>query len=140
MESKIIIQPKKITALAKDGEKFVFKPEAEKQLLELLQLKEMIDNTVDEVKVAIAEAGQSINPNFKGVIGDKVRCTFRAYGSKYGYDWKKKSILEPFLDEKTRYYVNSEAVDKYIEEVGELPDGITENPREEKLSISMKDE
>ena len=135
----ITVKPDKITDLAKEGEAFIFKPEAEEALIELLMLKELIDTTIDEVKDAIGKAGKDINPNFKGVIGDTVRCTYRKYGGKYKYDWGKKSMLDPFLDEKTRYYVNTESVDAYVKEVGELPDGISEVDREDKLTITRKE-
>lgn len=141
MEStEIIIKPEEIQLLAKEGEKFIFKPEAEEQLYKLVKLKEMIDSTLEEVKTRIAEAGEGINPNFRGVIGDRVRCIYRAYGSKYGYDWQKKDRCMPFLKEKTAYTVDGARVDAYVKEVGELPDGIVENDRGNKLSIVLKDD
>jgi hypothetical protein len=139
MES-ITIKPDEIKILAQEGESFLFKPQAEEQLIKLLELQELINQTVEDVKNAIAEAGKSVNPNFKGVIGDRVRCVYRAYGGKYSYDWNKKSILEPFLKHRDTYSVESGKVEEYLKSVGELPDGISESDRENKLSIMLKDE
>lgn len=136
----VIIKPDEIKILAQEGEKFIFKPKAEEKLIELIMLKEFIDSTIEEVKEKIAIAGLSINPNFKGVIGDKVRCIYRAYGGKYKYDWQRKEVAEPFLKKKEYFSVDADLVEKYFKEVGELPDGIEEADRENKLSIMFKDE
>jgi hypothetical protein len=137
MEEKGIIKidPQKIAQLAEESNKFLFKPEAEQKLIDLLMLKELIDSTIEEVKEKIATAGKKINPNFKGVIGENLRCIYRVYGTKYKYEWKKKAAAEPFLKKKEYWNVDTEAVDKYVDEVGELPEGIYEADREEKLSI-----
>lgn len=136
----IKINPNDIKILAKEGEKFIFKPKAEESLIKLLELQTFINDVVEQVKDQIAKAGQDVNPNFKGVIGDRIRCIYRAYGGKYKYDWGKKSNLEAFLKQKTIYTVDADKVEKYFKEVGELPDGITESDRENKLSIMLKDE
>lgn len=139
--TKIIkINPEDIKILAQEGENFMFKPKAEEELIKLLELQQMVDEAVEQVKNKLAELGQAINPNFKGIIGDRVKCIYRAYGGKYKFDWSKKGDCMPFLKEKQTYTVDSDKVSKYIKEVGELPMGITEADRENKLSISFKDE
>lgn len=135
----ITVDPNDIQILATEGEKFIFKPSAEEKLVQLLKLQKTIDEAVEQIKVGIAEAGKSINPNFKGVIGDEVRCIYRAYGGKYKYDYAKIADAKPFLKEKTSFAVDSDLVEKYIREVGELPDGILEADRENKLSITYKE-
>lgn len=138
--NQIIVNPDDIKILAKEGENFIFKPKAEEQLIKLLELQTLVNATVEEVKNKIAEAGQAVNPNFKGVIGDRVRCIYRAYGGKYKYDYSKRSICEPFLKEKIYHSVDGDKVDKYFKQVGELPEGIIEADRENKLSIMLKDD
>lgn len=142
MEEKnlVTIDLSKIGVLAKEGENFIFKPEAEKALLELLEMEKIIQSAIEQVKQQIGEAGQAINPNFKGVIGEQVRCIYRKYGAKYKYDFGKKKSLTPFLKEKVYYSVDTDRVDTYLKEVGELPDGITETEREDKLSITYTGE
>lgn len=134
----ITIDPSEIQILAQEGEKFIFKPNAEESLKQLLRLQELVNNAVEQVKAQIGEAGKAINPNFKGVIGEEIRCVYRKYGAKYKYDFSKKKVLLPFLKEKVYYSVETEKVDDYLNKVGELPDGITEADREDKLSISYK--
>lgn len=139
--TKIIkINPEEIKILAKEGENFIFKPKAEEQLIMLLEHQQFVNDLVEEVKNRIAETGQAVNPNFKGVIGDRIRCIYRAYGGKYKYDYAKKGDCLPFLKEKTTFTVDADKVEKYVKEVGELPIGITESDRDNKLSISLKDE
>ena len=135
----ITIKPDEITALAEESGKFIFKPEAENSLMELLKIQAFINQAVEDVKVAIAKAGTDINPGFKGVIGEGVSCTYRAYGGKYKYDWAKKDQAMPFLKEKVTHYVDGDKIAAYVKEVGELPDGIDEVVREKSLSISVKD-
>jgi hypothetical protein len=139
--TKIIkVNPEDIKILATEGEKFIFKPKSEEALIKLLELQKFIDDAVEDVKNKIAQAGQEVNPNFKGVIGDRVRCIYRAYGGKYKYDFTKRGDCLPFLKEKTTYTVDADKVEDYIKEVGELPMGILEADRDNKLSISLKDE
>ena len=96
----ITIDTNKIKALATDGENFVFKPQAEKALLELKAQRDWINQIYDDVLEKIAEAGKSENPNFKGVIGEKVRCVYRSYGAKYKARRDKYGVLEPFIERK----------------------------------------
>lgn len=136
--SLITVDPKEIALLAEEGDKFVFKAEAEDHLIKLLEAQKMIEEAVDSVKKGIAQAGESVNPNFKGVIGDKVRCTYRQYGKKYKFVLNKREELEPFLIEKVWYNIDTGKVEEYLKEVGELPDGIYEADRDHQLSISYK--
>jgi hypothetical protein len=139
--TKIIkVNPDEIKILAQEGESFIFKPKAEEELIKLLELQKLVDDAVEQVKDKLAELGQAINPNFKGIIGDRVKCIYRAYGGKYKFDWSKKGDCMPFLKEKQTFTVDSDKVEKYVKEVGELPMGITEADRENKLSISFRDE
>lgn len=135
MSDLITIDPNDIVKLAKEGEKFVFKPEAEQSLKQLLLLQEQVDNAVEQAKEAIGKAGREIDPDFKGVVGEDVHCVYREYGKKYKYDYDKEADARPFLSEVQYFNVDSDKVDKYVEEVGELPDGVYENEREPKLSI-----
>ena len=137
--SKIIIDPDEITGLVEEGGEFVFSPSAEESLLELLKLQEAVDDAVETVKNRIAEAGLKINPNFRGVVGDSVRCVYRQYGQKYGFSKAKIDNLEPFLERKDWYTVKADKVEEYAKEVGELPEGIFEKDRENKLSIMRKE-
>lgn len=125
----------KMGILAKEANHFIFRPSAEESLMTLHQTIVKLQELEEHVKQAIGEAGRALNPNFKGVIGENVKCIFRKYGSKYEYDWKNKEGALPFLKKKEYYSVDADKVDKYLKEVGELPDSIMEKDREEVLSI-----
>jgi hypothetical protein len=135
MNEIITIDPKEMKALAVESGKFIFKPKAEESLLKLHEMIVMLQALEDSVKEAIGKAGKELNPNFKGVIGENVKCIYRKYGAKYEYDWKNKEGALPFLKKKEYYSVDTDKVDKYVKEVGELPEGISEKPREDVLSI-----
>ena len=136
----IKIDPKEIQILAEEGGKFLFKPTAEASLEKLLDTQEMINEAVEGVLKGIKEAGEKVNPDFKGVKGEKIDLIKRQYGSRYTYKKAKTGSLGAFLKNKNYDYVNAEAVDKYLEELGELPDGITEKDREYKMSIRRTNE
>lgn len=136
----ITIDPQEIKVFAEEGGKFVFKPTAEENLYKLLTLQKMVDDLVEQVKEKIAEAGMQIDPGFKGVKGEKVKALFRSYGTKYDYDKSKTGDLQTFLKERTYYSVDGPKVDKYIETVGEIPDGIIEKSRDKKLSLTLADD
>ena len=138
MESKDIIKidMREMGMLATESNSFIFKPSAEQALLRLHETILMLQALEDSVKQQIGILGKELNPNFKGVLGDKVKCIYRKFGAKYEYDWKKKADCEPFLKKKEYFSVDADKVNKYFKEVGELPEGISEKLREETLSIS----
>jgi len=133
--NEIIFNPKEMVQFAKEGESFLLKPSAESSLLRLHEAIVQLQALEDHVKEEIGRLGRELNPNFKGVIGENVKCVYRKYGAKYNYDWKNKEGALPFLKRKEYFSVDADKVDKYVKEVKELPMGIFEAPREEKLSI-----
>ena len=136
MKEIIKIDMKEMELLAQEGGKFIFKPEAEESILKLHETIVKLQELEDLIKEEIGRVGHGLNPNFKGVIGDKVKCIYRKFGAKYNYDWKNKSSCEPFLKRKEYFSVDADKVDKYVKEVGEMPEGINLVDREEKLSIT----
>jgi hypothetical protein len=131
----ITIDPKQISILQEKGGKLLFKRNAEDALISLLTLRDMVDKAIENAKLKIAEAGTELDPGFKGIKGDKVEISYRRYGEKYEYDWKKKDKAEPFLIEKIYYKVDSAMVDGYVEKTGELPEGISEKEREKTIKL-----
>jgi hypothetical protein len=142
MKNEIIkFNPKEMTLFAEEAGKFIFKPSAESSLLKLHQTIMELQALEDHVKEEIGRLGKELNPNFKGVIGENIKCIYRKFGAKYNYDWKNREGALPFLKRKEYFSVDADKVDKYLKEVKELPEGIFEAPRDEKLSITYgKDE
>ncbi len=136
----ITIDKKAILNFAQEGGQLIFKKEAEEHLLKLLEIKEFIDNELEKVKVQIEMAGKSISPDFKGVIGKKVKAIYRLFGEKYAYDKTLIEVARPYLKEFTVRKVISELVEETVEKTGRLPKGIIEKERSPKLSITIKKE
>ena len=137
MTDTITVKKSDITKFAEEGGKLVWKAEAEEQLLHLLELKETIDNAIEEVKENIAIAGKEVSPDFSGVMGSRVRAIYRVFGEKYAYDKNLVEKARPFLNEFTVRKVISEVVDEYAKKEGNLPEGIVEKERLPKISLSI---
>ena len=131
----IIIDKNAIVGLVEKGGRFLFKPEAEDSLDELLRLQELVNEAVEQAKLAIGELGVKIHPGFKGVRGKKVRCIFKKYGAKYNFLKSKREELMPFLNARESFTVNSNAVEDHLANTGKLPEGIVETERTPKLSM-----
>jgi len=140
MDNILTVDLSKTRDLALLAGKLVFKKEAEVELLKLLELQTRINEYVEMVKDLILESGETIAPNFKGVIGEKIRCIARQYGGKYTYAREIEPLVLEYLDEVNYLKVNSEKVDKYFKDKGELPEGIIIKDREKKLSITLTNE
>ena len=137
MTNKIIIYPDEISKLALEAEKLVFKKEAEEELVKLLEIKKKIDETIEKVKEQIKQAGESILPNFKGVEGRRVKAIYSYHGSKYEIQdpQKAQGFYRIMVYEKP----DTETIDNYVKEYGELPEGVVAKEREKSLSLRLKE-
>ena len=127
-----------IDSFVKKGKGFVFKREAEEEILKLLKLRDLLDEKIKEVKEGIEKAGKSIDPSFKGVIGENLRATYRVFGERYAYD-KYNPPDEGFLKTITFSKVDSAKVDEHVEKTDELPKGIVLKERIPTISFTLKD-
>lgn len=134
----ITFDKKKLKILAEKGGEFVFKPEAEEELLKLIKVKELVEDLLSQAKEQIIEAGKEIDNGFKGIAGEHIRATYRPYGPRFEYESGKEET-KPFLKEISYQRVDTDKVDRYIEKVGELPEGIHEKDRTWKLNIKVED-
>ena len=140
METNIVINKEEILALAKEGESLVLSPKGEESLLKLITIKKFIDETLEQVKEKIVEKGLDIDPDFKGVVGQNIRASYRYTDSVYTYRKSEIDLAEPFLKKVEYYKVDSEKVEKYEQETGDLPEGIFYKDRTKKLVIKVSDE
>ncbi len=127
-----------IDTIVKKGSNFVFKKEAEEEILKLLKLRDLIEEKIKEVKEGIEKAGKSIDPSFKGVIGESLKATYRVFGERYTYD-KYSPPDEQFLKSITFSKVDSAKVDEHLEKTDELPKGIILKDRQPTISFTLKD-
>lgn len=161
------IDTDKIIQLAQEGKNIVLTPEAEKQLLQLLDAKEYVEKAIDVCKEAITTEALKLNPNFSSITGEKVRVGFRQYGAKYKIDESKldevpenmytanvtaqevdrqalgeikDTLNELSLPFKVAFSVEAKEVEKFVKEHKALPDGINEIERPKTMSITKKGE
>lgn len=132
----ITIDTDDIVITAKDGGKFVFDKNAEDKLEKLLEIKDKLDNVIEQVKSNLETNGLKLNPDFSGVRGDKIKVEYRAFGALYKLV-DPKNASPDFYKTKTTYSLNTELVSAYTENHdGKLPDGIEKVKRQKKISIS----
>ena len=125
-----------VNQMALEGGKLMYTPEAEEAIVALLTLQELIDKKVDYIKGQIAEAGKDLDPNFKGVVGERVKSIYRTYGEKYRWDGYAETPKE-VLKTVTTIKVDGPAIDTWIKEKGEFPKGIEEKERTPVLSLKL---
>jgi hypothetical protein len=137
MKNQIVIYPDEISKLAEEGGKLVFKKEAEEELVKLLKIKKKIDEAIERVKEQIKQAGESILPNFKGVEGRMVKAIYSYHGAKYEIQdpQKAQGFYRIVVYEKP----DTETIDNYVKEYGELPEGVVAKEREKSLSLRLKE-
>jgi Asp-tRNA(Asn)/Glu-tRNA(Gln) amidotransferase A subunit family amidase len=137
MKNQIVIYPDEISKLAEEGGKLVFKKEAEEELVKLLEIKKKIDKAIEKVKEQIKQAGESILPNFKGVEGRRVKAIYSYHGAKYEIQdpQKAQGFYRIVVYEKP----DTETIDNYVKEYGELPEGVVAKEREKSLSLRLKE-
>lgn len=132
----ITIDTDDIVITAKDGGKFVFDKNAEDKLEKLLEIKDKLDNVIEQVKSNLETNGLKLSPDFSGVRGDKIKVEYRAFGALYKLV-DPKNASPDFYKTKTTYSLNTELVSAYAENHdGKLPDGIEKVKRQKKISIS----
>ena len=140
MENNIVIRKEDILTLKEEGGKLILSPKGEVAFVKLLELKKFIDETIEEVKSKIVETGLDIDEDFKGLVGERVRATYRYTDSVYTYKKAEIDIAEPFLKKVEYYKVDTDKVTKYEEEVGEPPAGIYYKDRTKKLVVKLNEE
>lgn len=130
MNDIVTIDKKEIVKLAAEGNGLALTRDAEASLIKLLDLKDFIDQVVEDVKEQIAERARTVYPDFKGVQGEHIRAIYRMYGDKY------KTDNPEFQKEIVSVRTDSQAIDEYLEEHGTLPEGVEVKDRTAKLVIT----
>lgn len=119
-----------IAKLKVEAGKLVLTQKAENELIKLLDLKDYIDEVVEEVKNTISKSALSLYPEFKGVVGENLRAVYRNYGDKYETD--NTEFLKTIITQR----IDSDKIDEYIKVNGNLPEGVKKKERVKKLTIS----
>lgn len=129
------INIKKIQKLTKDSNKVKIDKESENILKMLFFLKYKIDEAIENAKMQIEVEGNKLIPHFKGFVGEDISATYRAYGSKYVIE---NPETNEYSKVNIRYTPDTEKIEKYLEEHGELPMGVKFADRKPKLTFNTK--
>jgi hypothetical protein len=138
----LTIDTDEIANLVEKAQDIYFSESGEQHLLKLLDIQDMVEEAVKSAKSNLENAGLQINPNFKSIAGSRVKVSYRFFGDKYKiYD---ESMLDKsMVTSKVKYAIDSDKVEKYEEEKGQLPMGITLSDRAKTISfrrLSEKEE
>lgn len=138
---KLIIDLDRIAELSSRADEIFFDAEAEHILVELLEAQQTIEKNIDIARALLEKRALDINPNFKSITGDKVKVSYRSFGSKYKVD---ESMIEYLPKElyktKTSYSPIPKAIDDWTESHKGLPAGILEPERPKRIVFKYKHE
>jgi hypothetical protein len=131
---KITIDTSEIEVFVKKGSDLILKAEAEDNLVSLMDLIDLLDTTLETIKQNIASSALKAYPDFKGIVGEKLKAVYRSYGDVYIVTDEEKA--DAFVRRSTTVRPNTEKIDEYKKKYKRLPSGIVENVRTPKLSIT----
>lgn len=117
--------------LAKDkAGQIVFTKDAEEELQNLMYAKRTVDAIYDFVQDKISDEMEK--QNILKIVTSHFSIVRRVFGKKYALDGEAN---DEFKKEISYFTVNSDTVNQYFAEHGELPQGIIMKGREEKIVI-----
>lgn len=133
----IVIETNKII-LAKDSAgNIILTSTAKEQLEKVLNLKKLADDLLSFVENKLSI--EMNKTNMKKIIAGDLVIVKTATGSKFGV--KDINKLNPKFKKSVNYeIVDIEAITNYIEENGELPEGIVTKERGESIRITKRNE
>ena len=135
---KLLLDSELITNACIDAQKFAISADAEKSLVQLLDIKDKIDEFVEIVKDGIVKEALKFDPNFTSVSGDKIKIEYRETGAKYGLI-DHETVDGKFVTLTERMAVNTDEVEQYWEHHGILPAGVIRKERKKTVIIKRKD-
>ncbi len=136
MSNTITVNLDDLDKLVKKGEDIVMSPDAEKALLQLLDLKDKIELAYDEAKLRIEKAALKQDAHFKSVQGDYIKAGYRVFGAKYIVDASLASKISPeLIKTKVTHSPDSKAIDGFMEDHKNLPQGISLRDRKPQITL-----
>lgn len=136
---KIIINLSKLSKLTPKADKVLVDPEAEEVLIELLRIKKQVEEAEEQIKLTLREEAEKINPQFEGLKGNQIVLRYSG-GTRTRFlldESRIKDIPDNLYTKKVSYSVNSNLVEEFRSEKGELPIGINESIKEAEKKISF---
>lgn len=129
----------KLDKLVVDSDKIFLTPEGEEVLIQLLEIRQQVEDAIDAAKKRLEETALKVSPNFTSIQADRVKVYFRAFGARYKIDESYiESIPRNLYEIQTKYSAVAEEIEKVIDEKGKLPQGIIEAERTKTITFSLK--
>lgn len=138
----MIIHIEKVENLQLKVDTIFLTAEGEKVLMQLLELKQQIEDAIALAEAKLEKKGLELNPDFKSIQADHVKVSYREHGPKYYIDEAQINVIPKELysvDSKIIYKIETKLVDKWTEQHKAMPLGILEVERKKKLKFSLKD-
>jgi hypothetical protein len=132
----------KLDELVAKSDEIFLTPEGEKVLIKLLEMQKQVEYAITAAKVKLETAALKTDEHFSSIQADKIKVYYRAFGQRYYIDEKMLNLAPKELytsEEKVVYKINTKAVDKWIDQHGGMPAGITEVGRKKSITFSLKD-
>lgn len=123
-----------LALIEQDGDKFLIDPKAEDALLALLDLEQKVENVKDLIKTKLGEAMRALN--CQKIEGENVKVSRRFYGERYEIDNRDISLELGMAKKVETVKPDSKAIDEYVKDTGDLPEGIKLKERNESVTIS----
>lgn len=116
------------------GDKFLVDPRAEDTLIKWKEFKEAVEATDKIVKEKLIERMKQLNT--VRIEGQSIRVSRRYFGDRY--DLSDKETAKKLGLAKEIVWVKPDApkIDEYVENIGELPDGVVLKERTESIVIT----
>lgn len=131
---KIEFDTSPLTLVEQDGDKFLINPKAEEGWIKVNELKKRIEEIEQKMKEALGKAMDVMNT--KKIEGDLIKAIKRVYGSRYEVVDQEIAKTVGIMKEVISYKIDTEVVDKMIEDTGALPEGIKLKDRAEQVTIT----
>lgn len=135
LDKPITINPQAIILARDKAGDLTLTQEAEVELRKVLEFKKLAEEIYDHVQ---AKLGQAMDEQkLKKIVSGNIVVRYSTFGERYSVD---ESTDEKYTKPVSYIKADSAAIDKAIEETGELPTGVRLKERSSKATISYRQE
>jgi len=133
------IDIQKLAKLVVDADKIFLTPEGEEVLMQLLDIRQQVEDAINAAKKKLEETALKVDPNFSSIQASNVKVYYRAFGARYKIDESLIDKLPKNLYETSiKFNAVAKEIEKYAEENKGLPQGIIEAERTKTITFSLK--
>ena len=135
MADSIITINKEAIILSRDqAGDIILTQEAEGELRKVLEFKKLAEEVYEWVQDKLSEAMSQ--QKIKKIVSGNLVVSQRLFGERYAI---QESTEETYTKEVAYKKANAEEIDKYVENHGDLPEGVTLKERSLKATISTRE-